>query len=251
MEAAAAWRRQSRQWSFPPSAGIACPPPASGLISDFTLMRRRRRARRGIAQARFGDDCTTLWRREHLRQTPGTIASNVAGGDWHITGNVANYAGFSLLRRHPRQQHALQHGRRLGLHRDPFTIWGTTAGNPITHGSGDRRRHPDAVLVHLGRRDRQHDADPAEAASPTANGMQYYHPGCADPRPPPSASRPAPTPRRTRRPSASKWDGLHERRVQAQRHPQPDRLRRLAIRLGDRETPYAVDIHIDNLTFTK
>jgi hypothetical protein len=240
--------------SFAPNAGIACPPPPpSGLISDFTVSADAGVPDGGLTQARFGDDSTTLSGGESTyANTPGTIASNVAGGDWHITGNVANYAGFSLyfddILVNNMPCNMVDASAFTGI---SFTIWGSTAGNPITMAMGIVDDTPTPSWFMSVGATLSTMPTPAGSCIPNANGMQYYHPGCADPTAPAISIPASADSAANAKPVSFKWADF----VNGACKPNviPNQIVSVAWQFAwaTGMAPYAVDIHIDNLTFTK
>ncbi len=170
-----------------PAAAVACPPTAaSGLIADFTYPADAGAPPDGGAPPRFGDDSTVLsGGGSTFANTPGSIdLSDSSGGDWHIRGNVANYAGFSLyfddIPNATEKNMPCNMVDATGFTGIQFTLWGDTAGNTITMSMGIVDDSPTAswfqsIGVTLS------TPLPAGACIPNPNGMQYYHPGCGDP----------------------------------------------------------------------
>jgi hypothetical protein len=243
--------------NFAAGAGVACPAPAvSGLITDFTVSADAGVPDGGATQARFGDDSTALSGGESTyANSPGTISSDVSGGDWHIQANVANYAGFGLyfdpvpvtVNNVSIPCNMVDASAFTGI---SFTVWGSTAGNGITMAMGivDDTPTPSwftSVGVTM----------PPSAGSciPAPAGTQYYHPGCADPTAAavniPSTAVSA----SSAQPVSLKWTDF----VNGACKPNviPGQIVSISWQFAwgtpGPTTPYAVDIHIDNLKFTK
>lgn len=235
------------------SAGVACPKPAaSGLIADFTFP-----ADAGVpdggAPPRFGDDSTVLsGGGSTFANAGGTISQDSSQGDWHIQGTVGNYAGFSLYFDDvPNASDGNMPCNMVdatGFTGISFTIWGSTAGNPITMSMGIVDDSPSAswfqsIGVTLS------TPLPAGACIPKANGMQYYHPGCADPTAPAiTVTGTASAPQTV----TLKWADFVGGDCQV--NVIPDQIVSMAWAFAwgapGPTTAYAVDIHIDNLKFT-
>jgi len=228
-------------------AGIACPKPAaSGLIADFTKSPDAGVPDGGLPP-RFGDDSTVLsGGGTTYANTPGTISQDTSGGDWHIQANVANYAGFSLY------FDDVSVGGMLcnmvdatGFTGISFDIWGSSGG-AITMSMGIVDDTPPPSWFQSVGATTSTMPVPAGACIPNANGMQYYHPGCGDPT--------APAINVTGTVSAPqtvtfKWTDF----VSGDCKPNviPSQIVSVAWQFAwsTAATPYAVDIHIDNLKF--
>ncbi|HVV50227.1 MAG TPA: hypothetical protein VHO06_11245 [Polyangia bacterium] len=239
------------------SAGIACPKPAaSGLITDFTFP-----ADAGVpdggAPPRFGDDSTVLsGGGSTFANTPGSITlSDSSGGDWHIKGNVANYAGFSLyfddILNAAEGNMPCNMVDATGFTGISFKIWGTTAGNGITMSMGIVDDSPTAswfqsIGVTLT------PPLPAGACIPNSGGMQYYHPGCGDPTAPAITIPSTATSAATAQTVTFKWTDF----VNGACMPNviPSQIVSVAWAFAwstmPPTSPYDVDIHLDDLTFT-
>jgi hypothetical protein len=235
------------------SPGVACPPPAaSGLISDFTFP-----ADAGVpdggAPPRFGDDSTVLsGGGSTFANTGGSISQDSSKGDWHISGTVGNYAGFSLYFDDvPNASQANAPCNLVvatGFTGIQFTIWGTD---------------PQTITMSMGIMDDAPAASwfeslgvtftpplPAGACIPKSGGMQYYHPGCGDPTASPLTV--------TGTQSAPQTVTLHWTDfVNGDCMPNVDPKQIVSVAWAfawgtpGPTTAYAVDIHVDNLTFIK
>ncbi len=179
----------------------------------------------------------------------GTISSNVTQGDWHITAHVANYSGFNLyfddVHVGGNPCNVLNASAYTGI---SFTIWGTTAGNPITMAVGIVDDTPAPSWFS--------SVDAGSVTGPGSciptSGSQYYHPGCADPSYAITVATGA-TSAATAQTVSLKWTDF------AGGGCKPNVLPEQIVSVSWQflwstmppTTPYDVDIHIDNLTFTK
>jgi len=230
---------------YAPSAGVACPAPsASGLITDFTYS-----ADSGSTeQIRFGDDSTTLSGGEATyANSGGTLTSNVTQGDWHLVGHVANYSGFNIyIDNVPVGGKPCNMVNASAFTGISFTIWGTTGGNPISMAVGIVDDTPAPSWFS--------SVDAGSVTGPGSciptSGSQYYHPGCADP----TYAITVPTTATTVAAAQTvslKWTdftgGLCKPNVL------PEQIVSISWQFAwsTATTPYDVDIHIDNLSFTK
>ena len=243
--------RENNTTNLSASAGVACPKPAaSGLISDFTFP-----ADAGVpdggAPPRFGDYSTVLsGGGSTFANTPGTISQDSSQGDWHIQAMVANYAGFSLyFDAVPNASEGNMPCNMVdatGFTGIQFQIWGDTANNPITMSMGIVDNTPAAswfqsIGVSLT------TPLPAGACVPYANGTQYYHPGCGDPTATPLTVTGTQSSPQT---VTLYWSDF----VNGDCKPNviPSQIVSVAwsFAWSPATTPYAVDIHIDDLRFT-
>ena len=237
--------------NFAAGAGVACPvPPSSGLITDFTLSPDAGVPDGGAMQARFGDDSTTLSGGESTyANSPGTITSDVSGGDWHLVANVANYAGFSLYFDNVPVNNVpcnmVDASAFTGI---SFKVWGSTAGNAITMGMGILDDTPTpSWFTSVG------VTTPPSAGSciPAAGGTQYYHPGCADPTAAAFSIPSSATSAATAQPVTLKWTDFINGACKVNVIPSQIVSIYWQFAWSTTATPYAVDMHIDDLTFTK
>lgn len=230
------------------SPGVACPPPAaSGLITDFTFS-----ADAGVpdggAPPRFGDDSTVLsGGGTTYANTPGTInVSDISQGNWHIQGNVANYAGFSLyiddIVVSGKQCNMIDASKFTGI---SFTIWGTTADNPISMAMGIVDDTPSYSWFKSINATVMTPPTPAGACIPNSGGAQYYHPGCSDPTAPAFKITSTTTPQTV----TFHWTDFVGGDCKA--NVDPTQIVTIAWQFAWSmgATPYAVDIHIDDLKF--
>jgi hypothetical protein len=236
------------------SAGIACPKPAtSGLISNFTFP-----ADAGVpdggAPPRFGDDSTVLsGGGSTFANTGGTISQDSSQGDWHIQGTVGNFAGFSLYFDDvPNASEANMLCNMVdatGFTGIQFTIWGTTSNQPITMSMGIVDDTPSASWFQsIG----VAASTPVSAGAciPKAGGMQYYHPGCGDPT---AAAITVTGTASAPQTVTLKWTDFVSGDCEPNVNPSQIVSIAWAFAWGapGPTTAYPVDIHIDNLTFTK
>jgi hypothetical protein len=231
--------------SFAPSNGTVCPPPpSSGLITDFTYS-----ADSGATdQVRFGDDATALSGGESTyANSGGTITSDVTQNDWHITAHVANYSGFNLYFDNVpvggSPCNVVDASAFTGI---SFTIWGTSAGNAITMGMGIVDDTPTPSWFS--------SVDAGAVTTPGSciptSGSQYYHPGCADPTNAVTIASTA-TSAATAQTVSLKWTDLAGGACKPNVIPTQITSIYWQFLWSTTTTPYDVDIHIDNLTFTK
>jgi hypothetical protein len=237
-----------------PSAGIACPPPPStGLITDFTVAADAGTPDGGATQARFGDDSTLLSGGESTyANSPGTITSDVSAGNWHITANVANYAGFSLyfddVTVNNMSCNMIDASAYTGI---SFKIWGSTASQPITMGIGIvDDTPPPSWLSSIGVTPGTTPV-PAGSCIPNAGGTQYYHPGCGDPTAPAINIPTGATDATTAQTVSLKWADFVNGTCKPNVIPSQIVSIYWQFAWSGTATPYAVDMHIDDITFTK
>jgi hypothetical protein len=236
------------------SPGIACPKSAaSGLIADFTFP-----ADAGVpdggAPPRFGDDSTVLsGGGSTYANSPGSITlSDGSGGDWHIKANVANYAGFSLY-----FDDIAVNGipcnmvDATGFTGISFTIWGTTGGNGITMAMGIADDTPTASWFQSIGASISTAPVPAGSCIPNPSGTQYYHPGCADPTAPAISILASANSAATAQNVSFKWADFVNGACEPNVIPNEIVSVSWQFAWSTTTTPYDVDIHIDNLTFTK
>jgi hypothetical protein len=240
--------------NFAAGPDVACPaPPASGLITDFTLSPDAGVPDGGATQARFGDDSTTLSGGESTyANSPGTISSDVSGGDWHIVANVANYAGFSLyfddVPVNNMPCNVVDASAFTGI---SFTVWGSTAGNAITMGMGIVDDTPTPSWFTSVGATISTTEPPAGSCIPAAGGTQYYHPGCADPTAAAFSVPSTAVSAATAQPVTLKWTDFVGGACKANVIPSQIVSIYWQFAWSTTATPYAVDIHVDNITFTK
>jgi len=171
--------------TYATSQGTAClKPDPSGAITNFTF-----NADGGATdQVPWGMYGTTLSGGESAYANSGaTLTSDVTGSDWHLMGNIANYAGFNIYYNTMAPDgsagptcNKFDASAFKGIQ---FTIWGTVGGNNmITMGA---TTVDDAVVYGwLDSKDAGSPASPTPGTCTPTPGMgngQYYHPGCNDP----------------------------------------------------------------------
>ncbi len=237
------------------SAGVACPPAAaSGVIADFTYPADAGVPPDGGAPPRFGNDSTVLSGGGiTFANSPGSInLSDSSEGDWHIRGNVANYAGFSLyfddIANASEGNMPCNMVDATGFTGISFTLWGDTAGNPITMAMGIVDDTPTASWFQSIGVSFTTGPLPAGACIPNAGGMQYYHPGCGDPTAPAinvTGTQSAP------QTVTFKWTDF----INGACMPNviPNQIVSVSWQFNwvpSTTAPYTADIHIDNLKFT-
>jgi hypothetical protein len=233
--------------NFAPGPEVTCPaPPASGLITNFSVPADAGVPDGGATQARFGDDSTTLSGGESVyANSPGTITSDVSGGDWHIVANVANYAGFSLyfddVSVNGMLCNMVDASKFTGI---SFDISGTTSNQPITMGIGIADDTPPPTWFTSVGATIGSTPVPAGSCIPAAGGTQYYHPGCNDP------TSPAINVSSATKTVKFVWTDFVNGQCKA--NVEPDQIVSIYWQFAwsSTATPYTADIHIDNLTFT-
>jgi hypothetical protein len=229
--------------AFASSLGTACAAPdPTGVITNFTYNPDGG----ATDQVPWGTFGTTLSGGESIYANSGaTLTSNVTAGDWHLTGNIANYAGFNiyyLTNANPLVPcNKFDASAFKGIQ---FTIWGSTAGNPIAMGVTTL---DDAVAYGwLDSKDAGSPAMPTPGTCvPSSGNGQYYHPGCADPSYAISVTGTQSAPQTVSIPWASFTGGLPTAGVT------PTGIISIYWNFGwmPPTTAYDVDIHIDNLAF--
>jgi hypothetical protein len=223
--------------AFATNAGTSCLPPAtSGLITDFTYTPGDA-ATPDMTQVHFGDDKTALSGGEF---TYNSLTGDVTGNDWHITGTVNTNSGFNL---YFDNCNLIDASAFKGI---SFTIWGTAGGNMITL---DVSTLGDAVAYGwLDSKDAGSPAMPSPGlCTPTSGVNQYYHPGCGDPLYTFAVTGTQAAPQTVSVPWGSFTMGQPTVGVT------PNSIISIlwTVPWTTTSTPYAVDIHIDNLTFTQ
>jgi hypothetical protein len=219
---------------YAPTLGIKCHPvESSGVISNFTYDPDGG----ATDQVRFGMFGTTLSGGESVfANSPGMLMSNVTGSDWHISGNIANYAGIGLYFENCNVLDASAFG---GI---SFTIWGTAANNMMTMDVGILDDTPSPAWE--GSVGADSNAPKAGACIPSS-GSEYYHPGCADPTSSFNVTGTQASPQTI----TLRWTDF----TGGMCRPNVDPSQILGISWqflwSATATPYAVDIHIDNLMF--
>jgi len=239
--------QENNKTNLEATAGIACPKPAaSGLIADFTFPTDAG-VPDGGAPPRFGDDSTVLsGGGATYANAPGTMNQDYSGGDWHIQGMVANYAGFSLY-----FDDILVGGKACnmvdatGFTGISFNIWGSSTG-AITMAMGIVDDTPPPSWFTSISATTSTMPVPAGACIPNSGGQQYYHPGCNDPTAPAiSVTGTAGAPQTV----IFRWTDF----VSGDCKPNVDPSQIVTVAWqfawSTGTTPYAVDIHIDNLKF--
>jgi hypothetical protein len=229
--------------SFAPTPGTLCKTPdPSGVITDFTYDPDSG----ATDQVRFGNFGVTLSGGEDVyANAPGTLTSDVTGGDWHMTGNIANYAGFALYFDNVQSCNMVDASAFSGM---SFTIWGTTGGMPITMGVStlDDTVTPSWLAsVDAG------SATPTPGSCiPSSGNGPYYHPGCGDPMTSIVVS-PSATSVATAQTVTLHWADFPGGQCEA--NPKPDQILSIYWQFpwATNATPYNVDLHIDNLKFVQ
>ncbi|HEX3904407.1 MAG TPA: hypothetical protein VH853_16335 [Polyangia bacterium] len=237
--------------NFAPVNGVACPPaPSSGLITDFSVSADAGVPDGGATQARFGDDSTTLTGGESTyANAPATLTSSVAGGDWHLQGMISNFAGFSLyfdnVPVNGMPCNMVDASAYTGI---SFKIWGTSGGG-ITMGMGIVDDTP-VPSWFSSVTDGGSFSGPGSCI-PNANGQQYYHPGCADPTAPAINIPSTAVDKASAQPVTLTWADFVGGACKANVLPGQIVSIYWQFVWSTTMAPYSVDMHIDDLTFTK
>lgn len=232
---------------FATDTGIACAPPgSSGLITDFTYMPGDG-ATPDMTQVPFGTYGTTLSGGEDAF---GLLTSNVTANDWHIQGTaVTQPSGWNLYFTSAAGDgvpanscNKVDASAFSGI---SFTIWGTAGGNMVTFGMGTVT---DTVAYGwLDSKDAGSPTTPTPGTCiPTSGTNQYYHPGCNDPTYvfPVSGTEAAP------QTVSLTWAQLTGGLPSAGVTPTGIISVYWSVPYTSGGTAYAVDLHLDNLTFT-
>lgn len=225
--------------AFADSQGTACSPPdASGVITNFTYNPDGG----ATDQVAWGTYGTTLSGGESsYANTGATLTSDVTGNDWHLMGNIANYAGFNIY--YNTQNSTCNKFDASAFKGIQFTIWGTDA-NMITLGATTVDDAP--AYGWLDSKDAGSPTMPTPGTcTPTSGNGPYYHPGCADPSYAFTVTGTQAAPQTVSVPWGSFTGGL----------PTPGVTPTGIIAIywnfawSPPTTAYNVDIHIDNLAF--
>jgi hypothetical protein len=224
---------------FATNTGIAClPPDPTGLITNFTYAPGD--AAPVTTQVPFGVSGTTLSGGEDAF---GSLTSDVTASDWHISGSIADFSGWNLYFTNLNMCNKVDASGFTGI---SFTIWGTTTNNMITFGMGTV---PDSVAYGwLDSKDAGSPATPTPGTcTPTAGTNQYYHPGCGDPTYVFGVTGTQTAPQTVSLTWAQFTGGLPIAGVT------PGQILSIywSVPFTAGGAAYAVDLHIDNLTFTK
>jgi hypothetical protein len=223
--------------AFATNSGTACLPPAtSGLITDFTYMPGEASAP-DTTQVHFGDDKTSLSGGEF---TYNSLTATVIDNDWHITGTVNTNSGFNL---YFDNCNLIDASAFKGI---SFTIWGTTTNNMITL---DVSTLGDSVAYGwLDSKDAGSPATPTPGTcTPSSGNGPYYHPGCSDPLYTFAVTGTQAAPQTVSVP----WGTFTMGQPAAGVTPNNITSILWTVPWTATSTPYAVDIHVDNLTFTQ
>jgi hypothetical protein len=216
--------------------GIACRPPAQ-MITDFTYD-----ADGGPTdQVRFGTFGTTL---SGGQSAYGGLTGNVTGNDWHLMGNIADYSGFNLYFDTGVELNDCNKFDASAFKGITFTIWGTTGGNMITLGVSTLQNSVAYGWLN------QNDAGAAmpkpgrcQPTQPTGN--PFYHPGCDDPTYKFAVTGTQASPQTV----TALWSDFSGGMPIAGVTPTDILSVYWNVAWMPPTTPYAVDIHIDNLAF--
>jgi hypothetical protein len=172
--------------------------------------------------------------------------ANVTQGDWHISGNVANYSGFNIYFDNFGGCNMLDASMFDGI---TFTIWGSagttaTADNKITMGVGTLE---DSVTPSWLASVDAGSATPSPGSCiPTSGNGPYYHPGCGDPTNVFNVTGTQTAPQTV----AVHW-ATDFTLGQCKASVSPNQILSIYWQLPwtPGQAPYDVDLHIDNLAF--
>jgi hypothetical protein len=228
--------------------GIACSPPdPSGVITDFTYAPGDAAAP-DMTQVPFGTYGTTLSGGEDAF---GSLTSDVTGSDWHISAtSITTFSGWNLYFTNAASDaeaantcNKVDASAFTGI---SFTIWGTAGGNMVTFGMGTV---PDTVAYGwLDSKDAGSPSSPTPGTCvPTSGTNQYYHPGCGDPTYVFAVTGTQAAPQTVSLTWAQFTGGMPTAGVS------PTGIISIywSVPYTAGGTAYAVDLHIDNLQFTK
>src|SRR5580704_3666774 len=230
--------------AYATNSGTPCNPPATtGLITNFTYMPGEASAP-DMTQVPFGDNKTTLSGGEF---TYNSLTGDVTGDDWHITGTVDNNSGFNLYFSTMSAAGAtvacnlIDASAFKGI---SFTIWGTTTGNMITL---DMSTLGDSVAYGwLDSKDAGSPTMPTPGTcTPTSGVNQYYHPGCGDPLYSFAVTGTQAAPQTV----SVLWNDFTMGQPTAGVTPNGITSILWTVPWTASSTPYAVDIHVDNISF--
>lgn len=209
------------------NAGVLCPTLAES-ITDFETATAP-----DATQIRFGGagvqgGGASVW----------GLTSAIVGGTWHLSGTVADYAGFNIYFDNCTLWNA---SAFKGI---SFTLSGTAANlaTPLTFAAPTVNNTTSAAWL-ISQGDTQAKTTDIGSCTPTSGNGRYYHPGCADA----SKSIAVPTAPTTISVLWSDFTG-----GQPDVSPKPDQITGIYWNLqwgGAGSTPYAADFTIDNLKF--
>ena len=231
------------------NSGILCAPPdPTGLITNFTYAPGDAAAP-DKTQVPFGTYGTTLSGGEDAF---GSLTSNVTASDWEIAGSITDFSGWNLYFTNAAGDavaantcNKIDASAFTGI---SFTIWGTTSNNDITFGMGTL---PDSVAYGwLDSKDAGSPSMPTPGTCTPTPGMgngKYYHPGCNDPTYVFAVTGTQTAPQTVSLTWAQFTGGLPTAGIT------PDGILSIywSVPYTSGAAAYSVDIHIDNLQFTK
>jgi hypothetical protein len=214
------------------ATGKLCPLPTQALITDFTY-----------APLDGGSTSSTDPRFTAGAMTGGgssygpTLKSDVSQGAWHFTGSVSDYSGFNI---YFDNCDIIDASKYKGI---TFTISGNVAQG-INMGVGTLADKASAAWL-ISKSDTQAKATDAGSCTPTSGDNRYYTPGCQDPQ----LAIPV-----TAAPSKQSilWTDLAGGSPLAS--PDPKALTSIYwnfLWTGAGETPYDVDLVVDDLKFVE
>jgi len=235
---------------FAPNPGTLCYPPTQ-MITDFAYAPDPDGGVVPTDQVRFGTFGTTLsGGQSAYSNPPGTVAGNVTQGDWHIMGSVANYSGFGLYFDNVMVDgvHPCNMVDASAFDGITFTIWGTTGTtanvpNMITMGVGIL---DDSVTPSwLTSVDAGSTTPSPGSCIPTSGNGPYYHPGCSDPTNVFAVTGTQAAPQTV----SLRWTDFTLGMCKANVVPSQILSVYWQLPWTPSQTPYDLDIHIDNLAF--
>ena len=215
--------------------GVLCLPPDQ-MLTDFTYDADAG----GTDQVRFGTFGTSL---SGGQSAYGSLTGNVSANDWHIMGTIMDYSGFNLYFDAVNGCNKVDASAYAGI---TFTIWGTVGGtgNTITMGMATLKNTVKASWL-LSVNDTMTTGTEPGLCTPASGNGRYYHPGCGDATYSFSVTGTQAAPQTVSIPWASFTGGMPEAGVT----PSEILTTYWNVTWAPGQTPYPVDIHIDNLAF--
>jgi hypothetical protein len=218
--------------------GVMCLPVMGPLITDFT-----NDPDGGTATGpRFGVFGTS-WSGGGAPY--GSLTNSVTGNDWHLTGMITDYSGFNLYFDdvNAAKCNRIDASAYAGIQ---FTIWGSLPSpNRLIMSVATMANAVPGTWLQSVNGVNVTGMEPGRCI-PSAGMMQYYHPDCADPINMIEVTGTQASPQTVR----IMWSGFTGGKPQPS--VMPSEITSIAWYVswaGATQTPYAVDIHIDNLAF--
>jgi hypothetical protein len=219
--------------------GTLCPPPQQ-VITDFTYTPSDA-GTTSTSEVRFGSSGVLQGGESYYPNASSgssyPLTSDVTKNNWHLSGTVGDYSGFALYFDN------CDHLDAKAYKGISFAISGSVPhGNAITMGMGTINDTPTGTwMLSPGGKTTAKPTD-AGKCTPTS-GTQYYHPGCGDP------TTQIPVTATTATQSVL-WGSLTGGTPDAS--PNPSEITSIYWYFpwtGTGDTPYAVDLVIDDLKF--